>query len=121
MTPELTAMRGVNAHPWLSATAPELGETDLVIVPPDPAPQDRPSGHVEGHMTWNHTSTGTVAYLVALGYEGPDGTVEEQITVRVDPLDPLAWTALAYNIAKLMHRVHTLAHLDEEGRGGHGA
>lgn len=109
----LTAARAINAHPWLDAVYPELEDTDLLISPPWPAPVgDRPGGYIEGRATWNHTSGGTVAYQVVLAYEGPDGTVEDEITAEITP-GPLAWLDLARPVAELMDRLHTAAHTPE--------
>lgn len=109
-TPGTIAARAINAHPWLSAVYPELEDTDVLISPPYPAPVgDRPGGYIEGRATWNTTSSGTVNYRVALAYEGPDGTVEDEITVEIVP-GPLAWLDLARPVAELMDRLHTDAH-----------
>lgn len=110
--PGTIAARAVNAHPWLSAVYPEHDDTDLLIAPPYPATvADEPSGYVEGRATWNTTSHGTVNYLVVLAYEGPDGTVEDEITVEITP-GPLAWLDLARPVAELMDRLHAEAHAD---------
>ena len=110
-TPGTIAARAINAHPWLDAVYPELDDTDLLISPPWPAEcSDRPGGHIEGRATWNTTSTGTVTYHITLAYEGPDGTVEDETTVEIDPLAPLAWLELARPVAELMGRLHAEAH-----------
>lgn len=111
VTPGLTAARAINAHPWLSAVNPEEEDTDLLISPPWPAKTgDSLSGYVEGRATWNTTSDGTIAYLVTLAYEGPDGTVEDEVSVEITP-GPLAWLDLARPVAELMNRLHTEAHI----------
>ena len=122
-TPGTIAARAINAHPWLDAVYPELDDTDLLISPPWPAEcSDRPGGHIEGRATWNTTSTGAVNYHITLAYEGPDGTVEDETTVEIDPLEhdirfvednwenPLAWLELARPVAELMGRLHAEAH-----------
>lgn len=101
----LTAARAVNAHPWLSAVTPDPddADADLLITPPYPANTlDRPDGHIEGRITWNHTSTGSVVYHVALAYEPLGGvTVEDETTAEVGT-GALAWLDLARPIAALM-------------------
>lgn len=110
--PGTIAARAINAHPWLSAVYPELEDTDLLISRPYPSQvHDEPSGYIEGRATWNHTSSGTVNYLIALSYEGPDGTVEDEITVEITP-GPLAWLDLARPVAELMGRLWTDAHIN---------
>lgn len=105
-TPGLIAARAINAHPWLDVVYPEYEDTDLLISPPWPGKAgDRLSGHVEGRATWNHTASGAVAYQVVLAYEGPDGTVEDEVIVEIDPLAPLAWLDLARPVAELMARL----------------
>jgi hypothetical protein len=108
-TPGTIAARAINAHPWLSAVYPELEDADLLISPPYPSQvHDEPSGHIEGCATWNTTGDGTVNYHIALAYEGPDGTVEDEVTAEISP-GPLAWLDLARSVAELMDRLHTEA------------
>lgn len=101
------AARAVNAHPWLDATYPDHDDTDLAITPPYPAKyDDRPTGHIEGRITWKPLDNGNVIYSGAIAYEGTYGiTVENDIEAVIDPLAPLAWLDLARAVAELVDQL----------------
>lgn len=109
-TARITAARAVNAHPWLHAALGEDDDTELVITPlQTPSLDDPAPGHFEGRITWT-AGTGRTAYTVALAYEGPDGTVEDQTTTTVPP-GPLAWVDLAREIAERVEDLRRLGDL----------
>lgn len=104
-TAGITAARAINAHPWLSAVTPDPDDADTdLLISRAYNPGDEPLGHVEGRITWNPTSDGTVNYQVTLVYEGSGGTVEDEVTVEITP-GPLAWLDLARPVAELMDRL----------------
>lgn len=112
--PGVIAARAINAHPWLSATYPELEDTDLLITPPWPAVVgDEAPGHIEGRITWEVRPNGNVIYATAIAYEGgPDGTVEQEWTATFSPARPLVWLDLARHVAGLVAQLHRIAHSD---------
>lgn len=104
------AARAVNAHPWLDATYPDHDDTDLAITPPYPAKyDDRPTGHIEGRITWKPLDNGNVIYSGAIAYEGT-WTVEHEFLHTIDPNRALAWLDLARTLAEQVEQLDRIAH-----------